>query len=403
MTGSQQPFPLKPNVGAQLSPHQIVGRDGTILQARQLLLDGHNLVINDPRRLGKSCMLERLANEPGDGMVVLLRSYQDVRTSTHLIHQLLRQLKQHQGFKKRFAGALSSLFDKASLRVGYDDVTISLAANQQHRRPVDVLHEMLEAVDNALEGEGELLVLAIDEITECINNIANGEGGADEVATVLQTMQQGRKEFRNIRWILTGSIGFHHVIRYGTDTTEAVIGDLKNLPLGPLSREDAGFLTHCLALGIDRTFSGAAVDAMFTCSDGIPFLIQALASGIRDSTTSQTTVTAKLVEAAFATYISDRDESRAFEHFVSRLDTYYPDPLRSRAIKLLDHTSQQPSTPLTKVYELLAAGTPSCDKQDAVELLKALMDDHYLVRDGSDIRWRYPILARIWREKQMLP
>ncbi len=401
MKPDRQPFKLKPNVGAQLTPDQVVGRDDTILQARQLLLDGHNLIINDPRRLGKSCMLERFANEPGEGLVVLLWSYQNVRTSTQLIEQLIHQLKQHQHFMKKFGGQLSEIFDKGSLTGEFKGVTVSIRSNLQHRRVADLLHDLLKAVDQSLEGDNDLLVLGLDEITECINNIAAGDDGPDEVADVLQTMQRARKEFRNIRRILTGSIGFHHVLRHGTGTTEAVIGDLKNLPLGPLSRDNADFLTNCLALGIDREFSDGAVEAMFSCSDGIPYLLQALALRIGHSTTSETTVTAEMVEVALTTYVADPDESRVFEHFVSRVDTYYPDQ-RAVVIKLLNHTSQQSGTPLTEVLELLAAGTQLTDEHQAVALLKALINDHYLVRYGSEIRWRYPILARIWREKQML-
>jgi hypothetical protein len=179
------------------------------------------------------------------------------------------------------------------------------------------LSETIRSVDDHLE-EAVLFVIAMDEVPIALLNIAANEGPA-AARQLLQTLRELRQE-SELRWIVCGSIGFHHILRR-CDATEGAINDLVNLPLGPLDPDQADELARRLLLGIERPPTGDAVAALVSQGGCIPFLIHALALRREDDGTGP--VSAKDVADAFTGFIDDRDESRAVTHLVTRLDPLY--------------------------------------------------------------------------------
>jgi len=94
----------------------------------------------------------------------------------------------------------------------------------------------------------------MDEVPVAIGNIARNEG-ANEANLLLQTLRALRRRGSRLRWIVCGSVGFHHVLRH-CGATQGVLNDLVNLPLGPLEPRDATELAQRLFLGIGRKRTG---------------------------------------------------------------------------------------------------------------------------------------------------
>jgi hypothetical protein len=112
-----------------------------------------------------------------------------------------------------------------------------------------------------------------------MNIVARDPNGPAEANALLQILRKARsRPGSQLRWVITGSIGFHHVLRKA-GSTEGAINDLEMLPCGPLDRDGATELSEALLRGISKPVTADVTDALVTISGAIPFLIQHLALG----------------------------------------------------------------------------------------------------------------------------
>jgi hypothetical protein len=225
----------------------------------------------------------------------------------------------------------------------------------------------------------------LDEVTESVSEIGKNEG-PEKAREFLSELRRIRETHANIRWVLTGSIGFHHVIRQ-IGTTEATIGDVRSFPLGPLDPDWSAWLAGSVLWGAGLA-DGSGQDAetraeVARVTDGIPILIHLIGQFVLDSsiqTVSKSDVTG-LLDACF----QRADMTTNLTHFLSRLDDYYQDPTSAELV--LDTVANQP----TSQQDLLAF--PNITRA----LLQSLESDHYLSRDiDNRMIWKYPSLCRLW-------
>lgn len=370
--------PLLPQPGSSINPRNAVGRRGTTTRAHWELRRGNNLSLNDPRRMGKTVWLNLFCADPGPELVVVNIDFEGVQTSAQFLLRMVGELSTHSSLPRQAAAKLKALFDGVEV-AGPISVKIGVST----RTPTDLLSETVRSVDEHL-GDGALLVIAMDEVPLAIGNIARNEG-PDAANQLLQTLRSLRRRQSNLRWIVCGSVGFHHILR-DCHATEGVLNDLVNLPLGPLATADAKELSQRLLLGIGRNADDQAVEALVENSGQIPFLIHALAHGLGDAGTGP--VTADDVAEAFVAFMDDRDGSRAVTHLVTRLDPLYGDRAEA-AEKILDRLAVED-------------GLDTVALQANGEVLDDLIDDHYLIEHDQTVRWRYEVLRRVWVHRRRL-
>ncbi len=373
-------IPLRPQPGSSIDPPNAVGRHGTTARARAELRSGNNLGLTDPRRMGKTVWLDMFNAEPGDGLECVKIDYEGVQTSEQFLLRTIAALGVHRGLPGRAVTTLKALFDGVGVEApGLIKVNVGVST----RTATDLLSETIRSVDTHL-ADDTLLVIAMDEVPLAIANIARNEGPA-AANQLLQTLRELRRRGSRLRWIVCGSVGFHHVLRQ-CDATEGVLNDLVNLPLGPLEPAEATELAQRLFLGIDRLPDDAALDALVEQSGRIPFLIHALAHGLHDAGTGP--VAAEDVNDAFIAFVDDRDNSRAVTHLVTRLRPFYGKRAKA-AEKILDRVAVEFSL---DIVTLQADG----------EILNDLLDDHYLVERDGAVHWRYEVLRTIWVHRRRL-
>ena len=370
--------PLFPQPGSTIDPRNAVGRAATTARARDELRSANNLALTDPRRMGKTVWLDLFCTDPGDGLTSVKIDYEGVQTSEEFLTRTVAALSAHRGLPRHAASKLKALFEGIEI-----EGPVKVKVGVSTRTPTDLLSEAIRSVDDHLD-EAVLLVIAMDEVPLAIANIACNEG-ADAANQLLQTLRGLRRQGSRLRWIVCGSVGFHHILR-SCNATEGVINDLVNLPLGPLEVSDAQELSRRLLLGIGRDAGEGAVDALVEHSGRIPYLIHALAHGLQESGSGP--VTGGDVADAFVRFMDDRDESRAVTHLLSRLDPLYGDRA-GRAEEILDRVAIDVSLDVP-------------DLQADVGLLDDLIDDHYLIEHDRTVRWRYDVLRRIWMHRRRL-
>ncbi|MDQ3935266.1 MAG: hypothetical protein M3340_11635 [Actinomycetota bacterium] len=370
--------PLRPQPGSTIDPRNAVGRQATSARARSELRGGNNLGLNDPRRMGKTVWLDMFCHEPGEGFEALKIDYEGVLTAREFLLRTVGDLSTHRSLPKQVFGKLTALFDNVEVNAG----PVTIKPGVATRAPTELLDETIRSVDDHLD-DGVVLVIAMDEVPLAIGNIAENEGAAS-ANHVLQTLRGLRRRGSRIRWIVCGSVGFHHILRR-CDATEGVVNDLVNLPLGPLTTGEATELAQRLFLGIEREADKDAVAALVGETGGIPFLLHALAHRLYDAGSGP--VAAGDVDRAFTDLMDDRDDSRAVTHLVTRMEPFYGDKAAA-AEAILDRVAVD-----------LATEAAAFDNR---RLLDSLIDDHYLVERDRTIRWRYDVLRRIWAHRRRL-
>lgn len=371
--------PLLPQPGSTIDPRNAVGRRATTARARAELLADNNLGLNDPRRMGKTVWLDLFCADPGEGLTAVKIDYEGVRTSDEFLVRTVEALAAHSSLPLQAAKKLRTLFDGVEVSA---PVKIKIGVSTRTR--TDLLDETMRSVDEHLAA-GTVFVIAMDEVPLAISNIASNEG-PEAANQLLQTLRGLRRRGSGLRWIVCGSVGFHHVLRQ-CQATEGVLNDLVNLPLGPLETAEATELAQRLLLGIGRDADMAAIDALVDHGGQIPFLLHALAHRLHDAGTG--TVSAADVKTAFAGYMDDRDDSRAATHLVTRLDPLYGDDI-GEAERLLSQVA------------VAEGAVDVAGLQVDQSILDRLIDDHYLVQEGGRVRWRYDVLRRIWAHRRRL-
>lgn len=371
--------PLRPQPGSTIDPRNAVGRHAVIARARRELLAGNNLLVNDPRRMGKTVWLEVFCHQPGEGFVAAKIDYEGVQTAGEFLLRTITALRGHASLPKQAAAKFKALFENVEVTGG----PVSLKAGVSTRAPTDLLDETIRSVDAHLPDD-VLLVIAMDELPIAIANVAGNDGPA-AAHQLLQTLRGLRRTSSRLRWIVCGSIGFHHVLRR-CGATEGVINDLVHLPLGPLEPAEACELAERLLLGIQREWDHDAIPALVEHSGAIPHILHALAHRLHDAGSGR--ASASDVVAAFGDFMDDRDDSRTVTHLLTRLDLFYGD--RTAAAKTI----------LDTVARASSIRTSELDADN--ELLDDLVDDHYLVERNSAMAWRYDVLRRIWVHRRRL-
>lgn len=373
--------PIVPQPGSDRDPAHFVGRVATTTRARERLAAGANLLLTDPRRMGKTFWMHNFAaRESGFRCYVI--DYESVSTVENFLIRTGEELVKNKALPENVLMSLKKIFENVDI-----EFSGPIAVKTYHRQtsPHRLLADALKTLDEDIGGVVPLVMM--DEVPLAIDNIARreGSGAASELLQTLRTLRQGTKR---VRWIVTGSVGFHHVLRR-VGTTQGALNDLESLPLGPLPDDEAGELARRLLLGIDQIPSDAVVEALVKVSGGIPFVLHKVA-GTLDQRYRRVIGPAEVREC-FEDFIDDPDEFGWFEHYLTRVGPHYGE----RAIlaeRMLRAT-------LSETNDWIPVDTLPPDN-GVDDILEDLTKDHYLERRGRSVRWRYPALQYIWARKR---
>ena len=382
--------PIIPQPGSAKDPATFVGRKATTNQARRKLLAGTNLLLSDPRRMGKTYWMRYFCATTLDFTSVFI-DYEGVSSTQEFLLRTVESLKHVSGLANKARSWLSSLFD--NFEVTATTGPVQMKKTFENSSPIKLLTDVVTGLDDRLAGENKPVLICMDEVPLAIQTIAR-TGSPIEARTLLQQLRELRQSTTSIRWIVAGSIGFHHVLRK-CGTTVGVLNDLDNLPLGPLDHDDAVELTRRLFLGIGRTPDHSAIIRMVEDTGAIPYLIQKLASSIQYpfiDIPAKGPITAEIIDEVFEAWIDDRDESKDVTHFLTRIEDYYG------ADSALAHHI---------LRTVLAAGSISHDElvgkvgpsDHLDQVIEDLISDHYLMEKGTGLTWRYPVIRHIYARR----
>lgn len=399
MTVSLPPMrPIRPSPGGQLARVDIVGRDDDAARIWRAVTDGTaSILISAPRRIGKTRTTELVCAAPPPGWAAAGRSLQGVDTLLGLAETLLAMIAEHQSVGRRLWDRIKP-FLRDGTTAAYGEASITLAIPFQDD-PIASIARILHVVDEHLGDEHLLLVC--DELPDMIDAIRLNEG--DEAARRAFGLFRSWRdtalgdEPSAIRWLVTGSVGLHHVLRKIGDRQD-LTNDLYSVPLSTLEPAWAEWLTAALLRGAGIADpDDDAVRLLAKRSNGFAMVLHLVTARIRDRQISDidTTDVDPLLDQVFG----DLDASHQFTSFVTRLPDHYDDDamLAGRVLDVLATGSATRPALLAR----LADGVAPRDEDHLRTLLDWLTLDHYIDHDDAGTErtyaWRYGILARLWR------
>lgn len=373
--------PIEPQPGSDRDPANFVGRHEVSTRARQRLQVGANLLLTDPRRMGKTFWMHTFAAQEKRFHCYFI-DYEGVFTVNDFLIRTADALIQGGKLPSRAFQKLKTIFDNCDI-----EISSPITIKSYHRQTSP--HVLLTDILSTLDGEENDIIplVMMDEVPMAVNNIAEREGvGAAE--EILQTLRALRQKTTRVRWIVTGSVGFHHVLSKA-NMTQGVLNDLESLPLGPLTHDEADELARRLLLGVGHEPSDEVSRALVDVSGGIPFLLHKIVGALAHG--RYATFTPSDVRVCFEDFIDDPDEFRWFEHYLTRVAPHYGERARI-ADQILQETLSE-----TNEWVPIDSLTPG---EEVADVIEDLIKDHYLERRGRSVRWRYPALQYIWARKK---
>jgi hypothetical protein len=377
----------------------IIGRDEIVTELWRDVERG-NIRINEMRRFGKTSVLRLMESRTPAGWVCVRTSVQAARSSSDLIAFTLKDLLLHAGIKQKLKQALTSfgqLVDHVDVKAG--SATFQLRPEFQ-ASPAITFPAVLHSVNEALVHGNQRLLIMWDEFPDAIGAIAKKEG-ADAARDLLALFRANREssDSDRIRWILTGSVGFHHVLK-AVGGHGALTNDVAVKALGPLSPEWSRWFAESLLLGVGRRAAPIEAAAIAAVSGGIPFVCALMIRHLRDDrmTTWQTlprnTDQARdlLIDAATDPSLSDD-----WTPLLSRVDDYYGD--ESELVETILDTVARTAMTETEIEATRGMQAFHTQERDVHRLFDLLLQDHYLTYDWRTglYSWKYEPLRTIWQ------
>ena len=185
--------PIVPQPGNDRDPAHFVSRVETTTRTRERLRVGANLLLTDPRRMGKTFWMRTFAaTEPS--FRAYLIDYQGVGTVKDFITKTAETLARDKGLPARVRTLLSKIFDHV------ESFGVSGALTIKTSHPPVSPHLLLVNILNALNETDEKTVplVMMDEVPMVIDNIARHENkqAARELLQTLRSLRQGSVRVR---------------------------------------------------------------------------------------------------------------------------------------------------------------------------------------------------------------
>lgn len=385
---------MRVNVGGQLAPEDVIGRD-KLIAAIWNTLATQSVVLSAERRIGKTNMIRKMEAEAPPDKLPIYRDLEGTKTPLEFAENVYRDVEQYLSTLQKTGARMQNILKHLG------GVQVGNVLKIPDNVPPHHWKELLTAtIADLVEQQDRMIVLFWDEMPYMIYDIARSvsESAAMEV---LDTLRQMRNQHRNLRIVFTGSIGLHNVITsfkkvgYANDPTN----DMKLIDVPTLSPDYAEEVAHKLLQGerITADDPNAVAQAIAQACDGNAFYIQFVVDRIAQG---DAPATVALVEDVIQDSLTDPQDGWHMRHYRERIDTYYTVPEdRQFALALLDSvaSSAQP-LPFETLFNQLKAKIATDDAERTRDVLTLLQRDHYLVQErNGDYRFRFPLIQRSWR------
>lgn len=363
----------------------------------QLLEAGRSINMLAPRRIGKTWLMKRVAQDlQSMGWTAIYLDVQGMRSEQELLRGLCRVIERTQGLPARLKQHAQQRFEQL-LGGRHEHNWEQAATTVDPRAFLDVLIE-------AMAKQGDKTVIMIDEIALFVLERVRADlTEARSLVYFLRSLQQAHPK---VRWFLTGSIGLQAVAR--ENGLEGAFLEYEPYKLDPFSREEAfSFVSSSEAQDIpEQAFvvNDASMDALVAELGWLsPFYLEKIVHRIRrllrgSGVQRGAVVTTETVRAAVALLLEPEDRG-LFAAWQEHLDKNFA-PDTGRAMRaVLATLAAQPDGEEERTLQSVLQGTGSTisDRSLSDHLINLQLDG-YVEKRGQRWQFRSGLLRRWWLE-----
>jgi hypothetical protein len=387
---------MRVNRGGQLAPADIYGRDGFIEDLWREL-EQTSVVLTAERRTGKTCVIKKMHASRPDGVLTFFQDLEGVYSASEFLEEVLRCV--HPELSR--AAQARTAFQRLMETIGGTEIAGVLRLPDAAQ--AEWKHVLPKLLENLLDHHPGQVIFLWDEFPQMLYNIAQGNPG--DAMAVLDLLRSLRQHHPRLRFVLTGSIGFHSVIAYlqRRGYRNAPKNDMFTALLPPLAEDDAVDLARSLLAGEGIEVADLQVVAAEIATEAgcIPFYVHQIVGSFRGRPRVASGTAREVVDEG----LRAPHDPWELRHYRTRIDHDYEESDRPYALAVLD-TVAVTDTGLTFVeLARLAKARPGVtDDEQLRTVLKHLEQDHYLRKTAGTgaYAFRTSLIGRWWRMERDL-
>ncbi|MCD4665746.1 MAG: hypothetical protein K8R68_10800 [Bacteroidales bacterium] len=388
---------MKASHGSVKKVKDIIGRDEEI-QKIWNILEKQSVVIASLRRMGKTCILQKMAAQPIHGWKALHYFVQGKKSPGEFVDGLYKLLIEVGIAEDKFI-KLKNFYEKHIGGKSFGNFNTPEFKSYWK----DLLEKIFE--DIAALPENNILLM-IDEFPMMLWDFINDEKLINESKELLDTLRKIREQYEGetgIRFIFCGSIGMKVVLNKLNKEHNYVgepINNMFKVNVLEMNHTDANLLCKHLYLSKYKTENKEKLfNYIGDNTNHLPFFIDHVFTKIQSL--GITEISNNNIDAIIDDLINDPNNNSEFDHFSKRIKTYYPKNEKKMALDILDILSKyQEAVSEAQILNELKASEP-IDERFTKEVLKQLFEDLYLIRTLKDedryYVLRYELLRKWWR------
>ena len=385
------------NPGGRLDTKDVMGRENEIARYWSVL-ERQGLIISAERRIGKTHIVLKMLDECRDGYLPFYQDLERVHSMGDLIRSIYDTIQQ----------SLSTWPKLKAHVVKWSALLPDRIASVNLPTGGSTWHVLLsEAFDDLIGIADERRILMLwDEFPLMLYNLQQREG-PDTAIQLLDHLRALRiARARRLRFLFTGSIGLHLVLRSLRKAGNAndPVNDMLSLTVPPMAHED----TCELAAALLKETRAAPVQIPDLASriageiGGFPYYVHHVVDQLN---LLRRPPTLQDVTSAVDTLVYDSEDPANINYYVTRLSLYYTAADRAVALVILDTMAGLTSpAPVPELLNLCRHQEPSLADERFREVLTALAEDHYIELrkcvDGAAYDFRWQLVKRWWKERR---
>lgn len=351
-----------------------------------------NVLMLAPRRIGKTMLLHKLAEESEAngfrGVVVDVEGYGDEKD---FFQQLCSSIQEEIGTGR----SLMSTFTNRLKQAIHGDESIKdwrqLLLHTDWQRFAETLLGTLNET-----GDGKPLLIMVDELPIFIMALLR-QHGVEQAKSFLYWLRNMQQRYRAVRWLYTGSIGLDAVAR--REGMEGALVDMEVYPLQPFSVATARKFIDHLCSKDQCTIEDKAIT---TIKGGLgwlsPYYLDKIVCDACAQAGPTAIVTAPIAEKALEAML-DKSKRVYWSPWREHLDKNFPEPERTHLYTALEVIAADPSgAHRDTILMALNRSGEKISSRDLPFLLDTLITDGYITHsDDNPGRYCFVMnLLRLW-------
>lgn len=354
------------------------------------LKKGTSVLLAAPRRVGKTSIMRAIEENPQEGFLLKFEIIQGVQTKEDFYKTIFKLLYSCLSRFKKTTTYFEHLLK--SIKITEIDISGSISIDG---KPINYLEETSKILTE-LNSSNEKIVLLIDELPEVLHNI-NKNGKKEDASEILDNLRVWRqKDYKNIQFVLAGSIGIHYVVSSIEGRTKD-LNDLHTINCEPLSKKEAKAYINWATDEATIQYNDEQTELLLEKTQHYytPYFLNLMLDRINNNAkrAEKKTIDASDIHNAFNQNVK---ENSNFEDWKRRLIDYMPTEKFNFVNEILIYIAHKGQITIQKIYDIAVKYEML---RDYMTLIRELEKDGYIVEEtpeSKSYRFISPFLKSFW-------